>query len=279
MSFNCPKCICKYDNITSLAKHWLRTHKQTTESLYLCLNNISSAPTCACGCGGKVKFLDAGRGYSTYTRGHQSRVNNNFQTEKSKKNSLKTRRKMLEEGTWKPFASNETGNVWNAGLTKEDPRIAAAISKRETEEYKKISSERMREGRTSGKIPTLRGDKHSQWNGGISSLNHTCRSSTKLYREWIYPKLKENNFKCSVCSSNGRLEVHHDKESFSQIYTKIAHQFNFPLKITVSLSPDTDPEIQMLKIKISDAVAQYHIDNNISGKVLCDNCHELEHEK
>jgi len=245
----------------------------------MCLNNISSPPTCACGCGGAVKFLDAGRGYSTYARGHQSRVNNNFQTEKSRTNSIKTRRKILEEGTWKPFASNETGNVWNAGLTKEDPRIAAAISKRETDEYKKISSERMKEGRISGKIPTLRGENHSQWNGGISSLNHTCRSNTKLYRDWIYPKLKENNFKCSMCSSDGRLEVHHDKESFSQIYTKIAEKFSFPMKITVSLSPDTDPEIQMLKMKISDAVAQYHIDNNTSGKVLCENCHKLEHEK
>jgi len=41
----------------------------------------------------------------------------------------------------------------------------------------------------------------------------------------------------------------------------------------------TAEETFTLKQKISNDVAQYHIDNNISGIVLCKSCHKEEHDK
>jgi hypothetical protein len=40
-----------------------------------------------------------------------------------------------------------------------------------------------------------------------------------------------------------------------------------------------DPDSQLLKDAISDAVAEYHIQNNVSGIVLCHKCHNAEHGK
>jgi hypothetical protein len=95
--FKCPKSDCdnEYDNIVSLSKHWSRSHKLPKKELYLKLHNVTE-PTCACGCGGEVKFLDAGRGFREFIRGHASRVpeKNNFVSRKAQENSLKTRRKM-----------------------------------------------------------------------------------------------------------------------------------------------------------------------------------------
>lgn len=279
MQFKCPKCDKQYDNVVSLSKHWSRTHKEETKTLYMHINNLTVPPTCSCGCGQEVKFLDAGRGFSEYVWGHKARVSNNFNTEKSKSNSLQARKKMLQEGTWKPFHEKETGEHWSKGKTAEsDARVAKSRDSiiNNPEEIQR-RSERMKENRMNGTVPTLTGEKHSQWKGGISSLNHTCRANPKLYKDWIYPILKANDFKCNLCASTKNLEVHHDKETFSEIYSNIAKSYNYPLKLTQSLSSETDPEIHMLKMLISDAVAQYHIDNNVSGKVLCDLCHKEQH--
>lgn len=276
MSFKCPKCENEYDNIISLSKHWSRTHKEETKTLYMYINNLTSSPTCGCGCGQEVKFLDAGRGFSEYVWGHKARVANNFNTEKSKTNSLQTRKKMLEEGTWKPFHEKESGEHWSKGKTAEtDARIAKGRNSiiSNPEELKRRSV-RMKENRLNGTIPTLT---HSQWKGGISSLNHTCMSNPKLYKEWIYPKLASKQFKCELCSSSQNIEVHHDQETFSAIYNRFAEEYRYSLKLTTSISPETDPEIYMLKMMISDAVAEYHIDNNVSGKVLCEVCHKEQH--
>jgi len=283
MSFKCTNCESNFDNIISLSLHYRKIHKKTSKDLYDEYFLNGKAPTCACGCKSEVKFLDISRGYSTYARGHQSRVNNNFQTEKSRTNSIKTRRKMLEEGTWKPFTSNETGNVWNAGLTKEDPRIAAAISKRQTDEYKKISSERMREGRISGKIPTLRGENHSQWNGGTSPLLNFCHSNKKLFQEWKYPILAAASFTCKECNKQNKegssveLHVHHDKMKMSTIIRLIAEQEGWTSSYALNL--DKNSNYYKIKNRIADKVAQFHIDNKVSGVVLCKECHADLHDK
>ena len=76
----------------------------------------------------------------------------------------------------------------------------------------------------------------------------------------------------------GRLEVHHDKETFSEIMRKIAQKHNWETKLTTALTQEND-EIFALKQKISNEVAQYHIDNNVSGIVLCKSCHKKAHDK
>lgn len=274
--FTCPMCSKSFAKINSLSLHYRKVHKKPAKDLYTYHYLKGIEPKCGCGCGSAVKFLDITRGFTKYVQGHASRVKNNFNTEKSKTNSLKTRRKMLEEGSWKPFASNETGNVWNAGLTKQDPRVAAAIEKRETAEYKKTASKRMREPRLSGKIPTQTRENHSQWRGGVSPLNVYCRANRKLYTEWKYPLLEKAQFKCEMCSKSGPgLEIHHDKEKMCDIIHRFATKYEW--SGFYSMQSETDTDTIEIKTKISDAVAQYHIDNNVSGKVLCEDCHKEQH--
>jgi len=78
MSFKCPKCDHQYDNITSISKHWSRTHNEKTKTLYMQLNNLTAPPTCNCGCGEEVEFLSAGKGFCSYIRGHKARVIKHF---------------------------------------------------------------------------------------------------------------------------------------------------------------------------------------------------------
>lgn len=280
IKFRCPKCDVEYSNIVSLSKHWSRTHKEKTSSLYLSLKGLDRPPSCKCGCGQETAFLDTGRGYRDFIRGHQSRVKNNFVSEKAQQNSAKTRRKMVEEGTWKPFHLNETGEHWSKGLTKETDERIAKMSRSIVEgPEKEKRSKRMKEGRLNGTVPTLSGKDHSQWKGGASSLNHVCRANGNLYRKWIKPKMILASFSCEVCGcSGGRLEVHHNKETFSEILRKISQKHDWGMKLTTALEPENE-EMFTLKQKISNEVARYHIDNNISGIVLCKACHKKEHNK
>lgn len=166
--------------------------------------------------------------------------------------------------------------TWNAGLTKEDPRVAAALEKRETALYKEKASQRMRRSRLSGKIPTQTKENHSQWRGGTSPLNNYCRANRKLYTDWKYPLLEKAQFKCQECSKPGPgLEIHHDKEKMCDIIHRFATQYGW--SGFYSLQSETDIVTIKIKIKISNAVAQYHIDNNVSGKVLCETCHKEHH--
>lgn len=275
----CPNCSKQYETIVSLSKHWSKTHKKTTESLYQELHGVGQK-LCACGCGGATKFLDAGRGYSDFLRGHIARIKNNFQTDKAKENSLATRRKMLETGEWKPFTLNETGERWSKGLTKEtDERIAkmAETIRGNTEEIER-RSQRMKENRLNGTIPTLRGKEHSQWKGGISCLRDITYSL--LYAKWKLPKLQEANFKCRFCNASGKMEVHHDEEKFATILNRLAQEMKWDVE-TWKTDPEwnTSPKYQELKNEIAEAVADYHIKNNVSGIVLCESCHEKEHAK
>lgn len=64
-------------------------------------------PTCKCGCSLQTKYGPELKDFRKFIPGHQSRVTNNFTTEKSKANSKATRAKMKEEGTLKGVASIE----------------------------------------------------------------------------------------------------------------------------------------------------------------------------
>ena len=276
--FQCPLCSNKcYDSILSLSKHWSRTHKLTTDILFLKLNGMEEAPVCKCGCGEAVKFLDAGRGYSEYVWGHGARVSNNFQTEKSKSNSLITRKKMLKEGAWKPFALKETGENWAKGLTKESDERIREKAENITSERRQRMAETMRSNRLSGVVRTLRKEEHSQWKGGVSSLNHFCHANRRLYSEWKYPILLAANFRCSICSSAEKVEVHHNGETFSEILRSLAKLHNWEEKLATFFEGPVSSELSALKDKISDAIAAYHIENNVPGVVLCRDCHKALH--
>lgn len=276
----CPICQEIFKNSIVLLRHAKYAHDLGSEEVYRKRHNIVQNPVCGCGCGEEVVFVVFSVGYREYKRGHKSRVSNNFQTEKSKKNSIKTRRKMLKDGTWKPFAEKASGKHWNScGLTAAtDVRIAKGRDAilNNPKELKKRSL-RMKKNRLNGTVPTLSGKNHSQWKGGISSLNHTCRASKRLHDEWKFPKMKKADFKCQSCGFVGYIEVHHDKETFSDIYTKIAEKMGYQKAMCAGLDPEKDEKMINLKFAISDAVADYHIKNKVSGIVLCEKCHKHRH--
>lgn len=282
----CTRCVNEYNNIISLARHWVRTHKLETKILFMELNGLKEEPTCKCGCGGIVKFLDAGRGFSEYVRGHIARIHNNWgNNPKAREKSLETRREMIKDGTWKPFFENETGEHWAKGKTKEtDTRVAQQILTRETPEYKKKSSKRMSEMRLNGTIPTLVGSESSQWKGGTSPLLNVCHANSRLYKEWKYPILLTAMFTCQKCKlenkkeNNVVLHVHHDKVKMATIVRLIAENNNWESFYGKSTEVD-NPILSSLKQKISDEVADYHIKNNVSGIVLCESCHTSLHKK
>lgn len=266
----CPECQNKFNSMLSLTIHWGRTHKRQGTELWLKLNNLEKEPTCACGCEGKVRFLDSGRGFRKYIRGHAARIKNNYNTEKSTANSIKKRREMLKDGTWKPWFEKETGEHWAKGKTKENcPSIMQAMITRETPEYKVIASERSRRPRLSG---VKYGPAHSRWKGGTSYMYLGCQSKSRLYREWKLPILKAGNFQCSKCQHGKELQVHHDKVKFSEILHIIAKEYNWEESFLAALQNGLE-ELCNLKHRTSEAIVDYHVQNNVSGIVLCRACH------
>jgi hypothetical protein len=271
--YTCPHCKqYQTTSLDSLGRHVGRSHKNqfSRQQLYETLFLNGTTPICKCGCGEPVKFLTIELGFREYKLGHMARVKNNYQSEKSITNSKTTIKRLVQEGKWNHFQYG-----WAKGLTKEtDQRIRNMVDSISPEEIKK-RSERFSKLRLNGSVQTLYGPEHSQWKGGVSPLNNLCRSYTRLYKEWKYPKLVEAGFKCSECSSGEKLEVHHDKQTFSEILRIAAKENNWEENLATTTVSTT--EIETLKQKIKDAVVDYHIQHNVSGKVLCYECHKDIH--
>jgi hypothetical protein len=140
----------------------------------------------------------------------------------------------------------------------------------------KTRAKRMKKGRLDGTIPTLSGPDHSQWKGGVSSLNHTCRADRRLYNRWTRAHLIRAKFTCEECGAQGRLQVHHDQETFSEIMRRFAKQHKWTRGLTEAIGFE-DPKLDALKKKIAKDVTDYHIKNNVSGVVLCKSCHGRYH--
>jgi hypothetical protein len=261
-----PKYKCKlckdveFDNYTSLSRHMGRTHKMDTTQFYVDYHLDGVWPLCKCGCKERVLWSWQLKGFRDYCQGHQSRVHNNWgHNQKAIDASSETRRQQ--------YASGER-QVWNDGLTTDDKRVRNNIDIltkfTRTPSERKVRSERMRKGRSDGTIPDLKGSEHSQWKGGVSSINVLVRARVKLYKEWKYPILIRDGFKCVQCGATTPLHVHHDKEQMCEIIQK-------------HLVDDMNPKTFQEKEMIADAVVDYHINNKVSGVTLCGRCHEEKH--
>lgn len=237
-------------------------------------------PTCSCGCKGEVRFLDITRGFREFIRGHAARIpeKNNFVSKKAQQNSAKTRRKMIKNGKWKPFHLKDTGEHWGKGLTKEiDKRILKSAAWRNQPKVKEKYSKMMQENRLNGTIPTLYGPDHSQWKDGTSSLHAYCHGNSKIHQLWKTPKILAADYYCDRCRKKfkrNQLHVHHNKERMCDIIRKTAKQLGWEESIN---SNGLEKGLEMLKTKISNCVADYHAQNNVSGVVLCVECHKKEH--
>lgn len=258
--FECKLCSKKFEKYTSLSSHMVRTHKLDSVQFYVDYNLNGVWPLCKCGCSEKVKWSAILKKFCSYKQGHQSRVHNNWGNNPDVlKKSLETRRIR--------FASNEI-TTWNSGLTVDtDERVkrnGELVSENFTQDRKDRYSDIMRKNRLNGVVPTLHGKDHSQWKGGVSEINVLARARVKLYKEWKYPILIRDGFKCVECGGNDKLHVHHNKEQMCEIVAK-------------HLVDDIKPKTFEEKEFIADAVVDYHITNKVSGITLCGKCHNNLH--
>lgn len=254
--------ICKKDfkNGGVLARHLVYNHGITYREYYHReILKTDAIPVCKCGCGKEMRWTTMG--YTEFAKGHYSRIHNNWgHNQKAIDNSVETRRQQFASGKRK---------VWNDGLTKEDSRVKDNIDRckksiNSNPDELKRRSYLMKKNRLSGIIPTLRGPQHSQWKGGVSEINALARSRTRLYKEWKFPILVRDGFKCVECGKTSPLHVHHDKEQMCEIIAR---------HIVDGIEPRTFEEKEF----IADAVVDYHIKNNVSGTTLCDECHNKIH--
>src|SRR3990167_430361 len=259
-----PRCpLCDYENeqIVSLQIHHSRKHKRTAKQLYVDLFHHGVEPTCACGCGEIVRFWTIVLGFAKYKRGHVARVHNNWgHNNDALQKSQDVRRDQIAAGEWQ---------AWNKGKTKETDEHVAAYGDKghktimSNPDERKVRSERLTKGRLDGTVRTLFGKDHSQWKGGVSSVQALARSY--VFNVWTYPKLHAANFTCQKCGAKHDLEVHHDKERFAEILQKARLEFG---DVT-----DDFATHQAYARWITD----YHVQNDVSGIVLCEDCHEKAH--
>jgi hypothetical protein len=255
----CKICNKEFDKLESLFRHLMKKHSVSSQNAYneyLLNNNI---PTCKCGCGEVPIFRGFIKGYGEWIRGHVSRVKNNWgHNEAAINKSSETRRNQYESGKRK---------VWNDGLTKDiDERVKLNGIGRKLAFNDVIKSEystRMKKMRLDGTIPTKYGKDSANWKGGTSSINNLVRANKRLYEKWIYPILCEQKFSCQKCGSSKNLEVHHNKETMADILHKFVDKSN---EYTFDEKRD-----------IMNNVINYHIQNKVSGEVLCRECHKELH--
>jgi hypothetical protein len=261
----CHSCDHVADDILGISKHASLKHSTPAIDTYIKLMCEGVRPTCACGCGENTKFYTVNIGFSKYAQGHHSRVHNNWgHNKEARERSHDARAASYARGEWQ---------AWNKGLSTETDERLAAYGAKTSATLQSMPDERqrraecMREARLDGRIPTLTGPAHSQWNGGTSALAAHCHGHTKLYQQWKYPKLLAANFACTRCGSNVRLEVHHCGERMAAIIKRFADQLGY----------DGTDATQHLKHRVAEAVAAYHVEADVPGTVLCAACHDLAH--
>ena len=119
--FKCKECGREFKSLDSLRRHRSQKHNINSEQSYIDYKLNGNKPTCKCGCGETTNFLSFKKGFTDYIRGHASRINNNWgHNPKALKKSHDTQRKM--------FRSEEL-EIWNKGLSVDDPRVRDNIDK------------------------------------------------------------------------------------------------------------------------------------------------------
>jgi len=261
-SFKCPNCDAAYVNLNSLRIHAQKKHGTKSIDLRLALFHDGVRPTCECGCGEETAFDGLVIGFVRFVNGHNARVENSWgHNPVALAKSQEVRRGMWKRGEIK---------AWRTGLSPDEPRNKALIEKmtatvRADASLRKQRSETMTQNRLSRVVPNLTGKDHPAWRGGASALQPLVRSH--LHARWVYPKLKAANFTCQLCGKNHvTLNVHHDQERFAAI-----------LQMAIATLGEVMNDDFEQKSLIAEWVADYHVKNDVSGIVLCETCHDLQH--
>lgn len=117
----CKECNREFEKLDSLRKHRALKHNITSEQTYIDYVFNGIPPVCKCGCGEKPGYLSIVKGFVDYVWGHAARVNNNWGHNPAVvKKSHETQKQMYNDGTLQ---------IWNKGLTIEDPRVRDNIDK------------------------------------------------------------------------------------------------------------------------------------------------------
>lgn len=262
-SFKCPECDYASENLDSLRIHASKRHKITSQEVYIRVFLNGIAPVCECGCKQTPKFNTLQLGFKRFLNGHNSSVHNAGwgHNKKALEKSQAVRSEM-----WK----NGEIVAWHKGKsTKTDERLARAGQKISTtimanEPDRKRRAEHMSRCRWDGTIKAPRGDQHGMWRGGSSAHQALCRS--RIHSTWVYPKLLASKFTCQKCGSQKDLCVHHDQERFASILHK-------GMDALGEIGNDFE-----MKSKLAEWVNDYHIQNEVSGTVLCFKCHDEAHK-
>ena len=258
--YKCKQCEKSFGKYRSLSYHTNLVHGIPSDQFYVDYYLGGVWPLCKCGCGQQVKWSFKLKSFCELCKGHYSRIHNNWgHNQKAIDASSLTRRQQ--------YAAGER-QVWNKGLNKETnenvKKNGTAVADAFTQDRKDRYADIMSKNRLDGTVPTLHGADHSQWKGGVSEINVLARARVKLYKEWKYPILVRDGFKCVECGATTNLHVHHDKERMCEIVQK---------HLVDDITPKTFKEKEM----IADAVVDYHIKNHVSGVTLCGKCHEEKH--
>lgn len=80
--------------------------------------------------------------------------------------------------------------------------------------------------------------------------------------------MERDRFTCRDCGKQSDLCVHHDQERFAVILQKAMQHFN--VEDATLLTFEQKQELTLW-------VIDYHLDNDVSGVVLCAGCHEKVH--
>jgi hypothetical protein len=263
----CPSCDLAFKSYTAVSLHFRNKHGTAAQFGEIMRRKLVEEkhagvePTCKCGCGTVTRYYDYEKGYVEYAKGHHARVHNNWgHNEKALQKSQDVRRQQIMDGVFEP---------WNRGLTSEvDERVAAygkvgsrTIRSNPEELIRRASA--MSDQWQTGAIVPLTGSAHSGWKGGVSSVQALCRSY--VFNAWTYPKLLSSNFTCQKCGAQGNLEVHHDQERFAQILQKARLELG---DVTGDFASHQ---------AYARWVADYHLQHDVSGIVLCEACHQSAH--
>lgn len=266
-SFECP--ICKEKGISisfnEVFKEW---YAHCRECHVLDKNNAYALiiyggwPVCKCGCGSHTK-LQSTLHFGEYKAGHRIR-DIQIRTEEGTKKAHDTQKKMYENGELKGWMAGKSAAT--------DERVAALQAKNKKwrdenpELSKSIKQENMKICRESGYDPS--GENHGMWKGGVSTIAQLAHAN--LYSIWKKPHLQKSGFKCENCQKQNELTVHHNEKRFATISQEAMSNLNMR---------SIDKNNFEQKNAVVKEIIRIHVDEKISGIVLCGDCHVAEHRK
>ena len=107
-----------------------------------------------------------------------------------------------------------------AKLGKNHPNFGKRLSKNTVNKIRKALlghtvSEETRKKISLAGIGKQAGEKHHNWRGGVTSLNHTRRTSTE-YKLWRKSVIERDNYTCQKCGQNGGDLIAHHINNFTE---------------------------------------------------------------